>query len=175
MSRLPTSLYRIQFGRNPLAKTLMTMLELGEVGRFRDCYLYQEKDGDEPRIHLLTRNGGGNRAEYRATNEALGKHPDYEKDFDDEVDSTYATFVFRFPARHRTAIEHLFATRPDAIMRAPFGRLAEKFVRFMQSHPDDPHVKAIAELMRPMFEHMAKSKGGVFAIIDGEVDWRDEP
>ena len=108
------SLYNMLFGINSAAPVLLKILNLtvDEVPRFRDCFI----DGDKIVIH--TRTGGGNRDFYDSEqscrkcyperwiddtppvgpwNTALTGNEFYIKDEDDEYDSTYANFYFRFP------------------------------------------------------------------------------
>jgi hypothetical protein len=76
---------------NPDADSILTTINLtkGDVERFRDCYL----EGDK--ICVYTRTGGGNRDDY--PNEKLTSHPNYLYDEDDDFDSTYASYYFKFP------------------------------------------------------------------------------
>lgn len=67
------SFYNLLFGKNPDSDKLMTILDLdyGSVGRFRDIYVKNN------RIILYTRNGGGNRPDYKHVFKYLSKHPWY--------------------------------------------------------------------------------------------------
>lgn len=51
------SMYNLLFGNNPMSEIILATLGLrtSDVGRFRDCFI------DEDRIAVYTRNGGGNR------------------------------------------------------------------------------------------------------------------
>lgn len=87
------SLYNMLNGVNPA--TFFFLPFLGEkhpdqYPRFRDCSI----EGDE--IHVYTRVGGGNRG-CGFGEEELMEHPNYLRDFDDDYDSTYATYVFSVP------------------------------------------------------------------------------
>lgn len=80
-------------GVNPATFFILPML--GEkhpdnYPRFRDCFV------DNNEIHVYTRVGGGNR-NCEFGEEKLQQHPNYLRDFDDEYDSTYATYVFSIP------------------------------------------------------------------------------
>lgn len=70
------------------------------VGRFRDCFLI---DDDKPEynnhIFIYTRMGGGNRKDYNEEIEKLQNNEFYVEDYDDDFDSTYATFVFKIPEK----------------------------------------------------------------------------
>jgi hypothetical protein len=96
---------------------LLAILGSPVVARFRDAWV--EKGGDGPVIAIYTRQGGGNRecfcaSEpgrahvpdqcYAACNEALAAHPLYLRDADDSFDATYATFYFRAPDEFREAL-----------------------------------------------------------------------
>ena len=87
------SLYNMINGVNPATFFILPML--GEkhpdnYPRFRDCFV------DNNEIHVYTRVGGGNR-NCEFGEEELQQHPNYLRDFDDEYDSTYATYVFSIP------------------------------------------------------------------------------
>ena len=102
------SLYTLLFGVDDAAPVLLAALGLtrGDVPRFRDCYL----DGDHIVIH--TRTGGGNRDAYEEGNAALAAHPCYLRDADDDFDSTYADFTFRFPEEYAAELQALSTLRP---------------------------------------------------------------
>lgn len=87
------SLYNMINGVNPATFFILPML--GEkhpdnYPRFRDCFV------DNNEIHVYTRVGGVNR-NCEFGEEELQQHPNYLRDFDDEYDSTYATYVFSIP------------------------------------------------------------------------------
>lgn len=65
-------------------------------GRFRDISLNETGE----KIILYTRNGGGNRPYYQWVFDLLRKHPQYESDYDDDYDSTYAYIRFSVPAEY---------------------------------------------------------------------------
>lgn len=91
--------------------------------RFRDCYLqergYEEFEGlpinapkddaKEEGIYIYTRVGGGNRESYEDEIQQLQAHPEYIRDFDDDYDCTFATFVFKVPAKWQKDFELLKA------------------------------------------------------------------
>lgn len=87
------SLYNMVNGVNPATFFILPML--GEkhpdnYPRFRDCFVNNNE------IHVYTRVGGGNR-NCEFGEQELQQHPNYLRDFDDEYDSTYATYVFSIP------------------------------------------------------------------------------
>ena len=92
------------FGMSPAVAWVLPMLgkHPDEYPRFRDCFL---GDPDHPEydnhIHIYTRVGGGNRGDYEEEIKKLRSIPGYVDDFDDEFDSTFATFVFEVPGEWR--------------------------------------------------------------------------
>lgn len=97
------SLYNMIFGVNRAAPMLLAVLGLktNDIPRFRDCFLA----GD--RIVIHTRTGGGNRDYY--SNSGLTKNAFYLYDEDDDFDSTYANFYFRFPDEYAEDLKALAA------------------------------------------------------------------
>lgn len=102
------SLFNALFGQNSAAPELLSMLGLKteDMGRFRDCFLKRRESGPLS-IIIFTRNGGGNRSAYEATTNALRAHPEYLSDFDDDFDSTYASYEFKVPLKHEARAEEL--------------------------------------------------------------------
>jgi hypothetical protein len=123
------SLYNMLFGVNQAAPVLLAALGLSvsDVPRFRDAYVA----GD--RIVIHTRTGGGNRDYYenaetcRANypeyfkgendpsgpwNDDLRANPHYDQDADDDFDSTYADFFFRFPDEYAADLQAYAAANP---------------------------------------------------------------
>ena len=96
------SLYNMLFGKNPHSEIILALLGLKEcdVERYRDCGI---ADGE---IYIYTRTGGGNREDY--PNEKLTGNPYYKYDEDDDFDTTYATYYFRYPAEVKDQIPCLF-------------------------------------------------------------------
>lgn len=96
------SLYNMLFGTNPASEMILATLglSLSDVPRFRDVYLH---DGY---IVVHTRTGGGNRDWYDEPNDdnpdgpwnsTLVANKYYVRDEDDDFDSTYADFYFKYP------------------------------------------------------------------------------
>lgn len=148
------SLYGMIFGRNPLAGSLLAMLNLteGEVGRLRDVFLRKGED-DQPEIHVYTRNGGGNREEYQHVFDDLAEHPLYLGNADDSFDCTYATIRFKAPESMRAWLAELMK---DEDQRPPTQRWME-FLDKMQTKPDDPDVKRVLTSMAPLMEQIKKA------------------
>lgn len=118
------SLYNTLFGVNSAAPLMLATLGLtaNDVPRFRDCYI----DGD--RIVIYTRTGGGNRDFYGSEEECRANYPEYFDgkeaptgpwnstltenayylyDEDDDFDSTYACFYFKFPEEYAADLKAL--------------------------------------------------------------------
>jgi len=124
------SLYNMVHGVNPLAPSLLHMLEIdvSKVDRLRDCYLARG-EGESIEIHIYTRTGGGNRADYQRSNAYLTSLPQYLGDSDVSHDSTYAIFRFRIPTEYVDKINSLVKEVPQAIAKSP----AERFEELLQS------------------------------------------
>lgn len=119
------SMYNQLFGFDPLGHHLLRLLQINplHVPRFRDCFLLEGK------IAVYTRTGGGNR-HINATpwvfeGEVIPRtvapdswdglcaaHPDYLGSEDDDYDSTYAFWWFRYPPGARDLLASL-ATQYD--------------------------------------------------------------
>jgi len=81
--------------------------------RFRDCFIGKQhtdsdvdqfgipvlKHGEEMLISVYTRVGGNNRENYEAEIAEMRAMPEFVEDFDDDYDSTFATYVFRVPEK----------------------------------------------------------------------------
>lgn len=153
------------FGTNPMADVLLATLGLDRkmVGRFRDCFLQDGKDG--PEVHVYTRNGGGNRECWSDEEAQDGKpctcpgciitsflpgHPEYLGDADDDFDPTYATIRFSLPEKFRAVLAGFArpADAPDASQR--WVEMLER----IKSNPDAPEAKAAAEAFASVFEKL---------------------
>lgn len=109
---IPGGLYNMVFEANPLGAAYLQHLlglSLADVGRYRDVWL-ERVEGDDVRVAVYTRNGGGNRGHFdegAAGPECtctgciityhLPTHPLYRFDEDDGFDNTYATVYFSLP------------------------------------------------------------------------------
>jgi beta-lactamase class A len=87
------SFYNLLFGVNPHTDIILALIGLKkcDIERFRNCGI----DFNNKKIWVYTRTGGGNREDY--PNILLTTNPYYLYDEDDDFDTTYATFYFRFP------------------------------------------------------------------------------
>ena len=106
-------------GVNPATFFILPML--GEkhpdnYPRFRDCFV------DNNEIHVYTRVGGGNR-NCEFGEEELQQHPNYLRDFDDEYDSTYATYVFSIPDEFKNDFDLITSGKIKEISEAYKERL----------------------------------------------------
>lgn len=136
------SLYNMLFGVNSASPILLATLGLtsDDVPRFRDCYI------DDGKIVIYTRTGGGNRDYYESEescrsnypeyfnegdeppagpwNETLTENPHYLYDQDDDFDSTYANFYFKFPDEYAEGLKEL---ESHGKMSAPSEKWLELF------------------------------------------------
>ena len=112
------SLYNMINGVNPATFLLLPLLgkHPDEYPRFRDCFIgklsnsdkevdtfgipTKELDLTDRIISVYTRVGGGNRDDYQKEIQKLRKMPEYVEDYDDDFDSTFATFVFKIPDKY---------------------------------------------------------------------------
>ena len=87
------SLYNMLFGTNPDADSLLGLLGKSrqDFGRFRDVFV------ENGYIVVHTRNGGGNREDYKDVFEEMAEHPWFSHDEDDSFDCTYANIYFKVP------------------------------------------------------------------------------
>jgi hypothetical protein len=111
------SLYNILNGINQATFYILPMLgkHPEQYPRFRDCFvgklvnsskndqfgipLKKQKDLEKKLISVYTRVGGNNRKDYKKEIEELRAIPEYVEDYDDSFDNTFATFVFKVPAK----------------------------------------------------------------------------
>lgn len=71
-----------------------------EYPRFRDCFCQDEAHPEHNNyIHIYTRTGGGNRKDYVNENQVIRDMDGFVVDYDDSVDSTYASWIFKVPER----------------------------------------------------------------------------
>ena len=83
--------------------------------RFRNCFIGKQhtdsdvdqfgiptqKNGEEMLISVYTRVGGNNREDYEKEIAEMRAMPEFVEDFDDDFDSTFATYVFRVPEKFK--------------------------------------------------------------------------
>ena len=113
------SLYNMLNGVNPATFFILPMLgqkHPDNYPRFRDCFVNNNE------IHVYTRVGGGNR-NCEFGEEELQQHPNYLRDFDDEYDSTYATYVFSIPDEFKNDFDLITSGKIKEISEAYKERL----------------------------------------------------
>lgn len=153
------SLYNMIHGVNPLAGPLLTMLDMKpeQCGRFRDCFLTDERPDIAPLvIAVYTRNGGGNREEYEDVTEELRAHPGFVADYDDDFDCTYATYLFKVPERYVQMLEKLVKADPAAVPASPHERF-EAFMTKLKSGEQDEQTRRVIDATKPIFEKLTKA------------------
>ena len=87
------SLYNMVNGFNPACIFILPLLgrKSEDYPRFRDCFVNEKRN-----IEIYTRVGGGNR-NCGYGEEELYKDENFIKTYDDDFDSTYATYEFKVP------------------------------------------------------------------------------
>jgi hypothetical protein len=130
------SLYNVINGVNPATFFILPMLgekHPDKYPRFRDCFVGELSNSDEndqfgiplkkrdssKTISVYTRVGGGNRDDYENEISELRSHPNYIRDYDDDFDSTFATFLFSVPKE--------FETDYDLILSGELKKISEQY------------------------------------------------
>ena len=115
------SLYNMINVFNPACVFIMPMLgrKQEEYPRFRDCFVTD--DGE--RIAIYTRVGGGNRGKGYGE-EKLYTDPNFVTTYDDDFDSTYATYVFKVPEKWREDF--------DKIMGGKFRETSKEYQNYLR-------------------------------------------
>lgn len=98
------SLYNLINGYNSSCIFILPLLgkKVEDYPRFRDCYLGENADT----ICIYTRVGGGNR-NCGFGEEQLYSDENFLKTYDDDFDSTYATYEFKVPEKWKSDFEKL--------------------------------------------------------------------
>lgn len=78
-----------------------------EYPRFRDCIPHPNYS-----IEIYTRVWWWNRESYEAEIGELQQQEWYVKDYDDEQDSTYASFIFNIPDKFKQDFDHIMNREP---------------------------------------------------------------
>lgn len=106
------SLYNMLVGYSPACIIFLPMLgrKADEYPRFRNCFL----SDDNEKIEIYTRVGGGNRG-CGYGEEELYKDPNFVTTYDDEFDSTYATYVFNVPEKWKTDFKRITNDKWDEV------------------------------------------------------------
>jgi len=112
------SLYNQILGTHPFLQHLFALLGLGVneddeyyVGKIRDLYVI--KIEDIFKIILYTRNGGPNRKSFSLVFKKLRSHPNYIKDYDCNIDNTYAYFEFSPPKDCLDIVQEIYDIAPE--------------------------------------------------------------
>lgn len=106
------SFYNMIFGVNGATFFILPMLGKRPDGypRFRDCFTGDENHREyDDYIHVYTRTGGGNREMYESENNEIRDMEGFVIDYDDDFDSTFASWVFLIPERWRSDYEKIKA------------------------------------------------------------------
>ena len=114
------SMYNMLMGFNPACILFMPMLgrKQEEWPRFRDCFLTEENN-----IAIYTRVGGGNRG-CGYGEEALYEDENFIKTYDDDFDTTYATYEFKVPEKWKADF--------DLIVGAKFSEVSDEYVNYLK-------------------------------------------
>lgn len=107
-------------GFNPACVFIMPMLgrKQEEYPRFRDCFVTEENN-----IAIYTRVGGGNRG-CGFGEEELYKDENFLTTYDDDFDSTYATYEFKVPEKWKRDF--------DLIMSGKLYKVSKEYIRYVK-------------------------------------------
>lgn len=157
------SLYNMLFGKNAASDVFLAMLGLsqGDCGRFRDCY--PSEDGTK--IHIYTRNGGGNRDDYQQVFDTLAEHPCYLRDADDDFDCTYATITFKTPDQFVEQVKAL----ADQTDNTPPMEKFQKLIADMKSGTDNAVVSRATEVGSRIVAALEAGESTAVKTPDGSV------
>ena len=114
------SLYNMINGFNPACVLIMPMLgrTQDEYPRFRDCFVTEENN-----IAIYTRVGGGNR-NCGYGEEELYKDENFLTTYDDDFDSTYATYEFKVPEKWKADF--------DKIICGDFASVSVEYIEYLK-------------------------------------------
>ena len=114
------SLYNMINGFNPACVLIMPMLgrKQDEYPRFRDCFVTEENN-----IAIYTRVGGGNR-NCGYGEEELYKDENFLTTYDDDFDSTYATYEFKVPEKWKADF--------DKILCGDFSSVSVEYIEYLK-------------------------------------------
>lgn len=105
---LSGNLYNMVHGTTPLTFIILPLLgkHPDKYPRFRDCFFEDKQKPDlKGNIHVYTRVGGGNRESYQKEISELREMEGFITDYDDDFDSTYATFVYKIPEKYKNDVK----------------------------------------------------------------------
>jgi hypothetical protein len=148
------SMYNAIFGLNSAAPFILAMLgkTQGDFGRFRDAYFNEERN-----IVIYTRCGGGNRDDYQQVFDEMSTHPYFIRDFDEDFDSTYASFEFKVPDQFKEQVDKLFDKSDN---KAPADKWKDLFEAMDKKKMDDPIVQHAMEVGKKIFSEIEKTPNG---------------
>lgn len=114
------SLYNMMNGFNPACVLIMPMLgrKQNEYPRFRDCFVTKENN-----IAIYTRVGGGNR-DCGFGEEELYADENFLTTYDDDFDSTYATYEFKVPEKWKSDF--------DKILCGDFASVSKEYIEYLK-------------------------------------------
>ena len=123
-------------GYNPACIMILPMLgrHTNEYPRFRDCFV---EDGN---IAIYTRVGGGNR-NCGYGEEELYDDPNFISTYDDDFDTTYATYLFKVPDEWKEDFHKIINGRVEEISDKYYNYVSEFF-------PDLAKEGVIAEMFK---------------------------
>lgn len=113
-------MYNMVNGFNPACVFVLPLLGKPSdyYPRFRDCFITE--DGN---IAVYTRVGGGNR-DYGYGEEKLYEDENFVKTYDDDFDTTYATYEFRCPEEWKDDFEKIRGGRLTEV--------SDKYVEYIE-------------------------------------------
>lgn len=132
------SLYNMMNGFNPACVYILPMLgkKSDEYPRFRDCFVTEDNN-----IAIFTRVGGGNRGQGYGE-EKLMEDENFIRDYDDDFDNTYATYVFKVPEKWKADF--------DLIMDGKCSEVSDEYVALIKEfYPKLNEAGVIDAMLRP--------------------------
>lgn len=164
------SLYNLLHKIHPIGPELLTHhlgLDPTKVGRLRDCFPVAPPLGPVGEVHVLTRTGGGNRAEFEREDAYVRKSPYYVSDSDDEYDSTYALFKFRPAPQVVADLKELFEKQPELFITLTFRERFDEALSHLHD-PNSPRGQEILAASKPLMAGLANAKSEIIAVVDAE-------
>ncbi len=146
-------MYEMTCQINPDAGRILDLIGIDPVflleeARLRDVYLSKDKT----KVILFTRIGGGNREFYTPAIKKLRNFKGYIKDYDDEFDSTYASFEYQIPSNKLPYVVAFLASSDTTTGSEKI----QKSLKDLEKNPDkflDEH-PAFKEFMDDFVKHI---------------------
>lgn len=149
------SLYNAICGITPGHDLLLAILgQTPEtVARYRDCFVNKELE-----IEVYTRIGGNNREDYETDIQAMRAHPLFVRDYDDDFDSTFAYFVFKFPNDYPKELRQQIYDKTTAVVGTPRERfdIMMAKMRNPEKFKDDPQLQNAMEVGKHILDPIIK-------------------